>query len=153
VVGAIGLDYPLTYVDEVQAQVREQLFPVLGLSYAVLLVLVLMLATALARPLKRLTVATERIAEGDYDVDLSRVSRTRFPDEMATLAASFQVMADQVAQRERSLTQEVTRLKVEIDHARREEAVREITETDFFADLSAKAVQMRRRRRGDDVDA
>ena len=116
----------------------------------VLLVLVLLLATALARPLKRLTVATERIAEGDYDVDLSGVSRSRFPDEMATLAASFQVMADQVAQRERSLAQEVTRLKVEIDHARREEAVREITETDFFADLSAKAAQMRRRRRGDD---
>lgn len=149
VVGAIGLDYPLTYVDEVQSEVRSQLFPVLFVSYVVLLVLVLLLATALARPLKRLTTASNRIAEGDYDVDLSRVSRTRFPDEMAMLAASFQVMVDRVAQRERSLTQEVKRLKVEIDHARRDEAVREITETDFFADLAAKAAQMRSRRRDD----
>ena len=75
---------------------------------------------------------------------------TRFPDEMYTLAESFTSMAAKVAARERSLTQEVQRLKVEIDHARREEAVKQITESDSFAELARKAAEMRRRNRGED---
>jgi len=34
---------------------------------------------------------------------------------------------------------------VEIDNTKREETVREITETDFFADLAAKAEDLRGR--------
>jgi len=68
-------------------------------------------------------------------------------DEMFTLAESFAEMAKKVGLRERSLTREVQRLKVEIDHARREEAVKEITESDFFSDLTAKAAEMRRKAR------
>lgn len=146
VVGAIGIDYPMTYVSEVQRDVQRQLWPVLGASYVALLVLVLLMSTWLTRPLKRLTAATQRIADGDYDVDLSGVARTRFPDEMASLTESFVTMRDKVRAREQSLTQEVRRLKVEIDQTRREQAVREITETDFFSDLTAKAAEMRRRR-------
>ena len=37
------------------------------------------------------------------------------------------------------------RLRVEIDNTKREETVREITETDFFADLAAKAEDLRGR--------
>jgi HAMP domain-containing protein len=143
-VGAIGVDYPLTYVTAVQADVQRQLYPVLGISYVVLLALVLVLSTSLTRPLKRLTAATERIAAGEYDLDVQAMVRTRFPDEMYTLAESVSTMAAKVGARERSLTREVQRLKVEIDAVKREEAVKEITESDFFSDLTSKAADMRR---------
>lgn len=148
-VGAIGVDYPLTYVAAVQADVQRQLYPVLGISYVVLLALVLVLSTSLTRPLKRLTAATERIAAGEYDLDVQAMVRTRFPDEMYTLAESVSTMAAKVGARERSLTREVQRLKVEIDAVKREEAVKEITESDFFSDLTSKAADMRRSFRGD----
>jgi methyl-accepting chemotaxis protein len=144
-VGAIGIDYPLTYVAEVQRSVQQQLYPVLALSYLVLLVLVLILSTSLTRPLKKLTAATRRVSDGEYDLDVKSLVTSRFPDEMYELAESFTLMARKVGARERSLTQEVQRLKVEIDDARREQAVKEITETDFFSDLTAKAAEMRRR--------
>ena len=146
-IGGLGLDYPQTYVGLIQDGVRQQLFPVLAGSYIVLLLMVLMLSTTIARPLKKLTVATRRVADGEYDLDVRGIVQTHFPDEMATLAESFAEMAAKVAQRERSLTREVQRLKVEIDHARREEAVKEITESDFFSDLTAKAAELRRRAR------
>jgi HAMP domain-containing protein len=148
-VGAIGVDYPLTYVSAIQADVQRQLYPVLGISYVVLLALVLVLSTSLTRPLKRLTAATERIAGGEYDLDVQAMVHTRFPDEMYTLAESVSTMAAKVGARERSLTREVQRLKVEIDTAKREEAVKEITESDFFSDLTSKAADMRRSFRGD----
>lgn len=153
VVGALGVDYPLTYVQQVRETVQQQLYPVLGVSYVVLLALVLVLSTSLTRPLKRLTAATERIAGGEYDLDVQAMVRARFPDELYTLAESVSSMAAKVGARERSLTQEVQRLKIEIDATRREAAVKEIVETDFFADLTEKAAEMRRRVRGEDADA
>ena len=56
-------------------------------------------------------------------------------------------MAKKVGARERSLTQEVQRLKVEIDQSRREEAVSQITDNDDFAALAVKAQEMRKRMR------
>lgn len=148
-VGGIGVDYPLTYVDQVKRDVLIRLLPVLVGSYLVLLAIVLALSTALVRPLKRLTKATARIAEGEYDLNVRRIVRTRFPDEMYALAESVAIMASKVGAREKSLTQEVQRLKVEIDESRRIEAVQEITGNDSFTALAAKAAEMRRRMRED----
>ena len=152
VVGAIAMDYPLAHVGEVQQSLRSVLIPVMAGSYAVLLLLVVLFATSLTRPLKRLTAASKRVAEGEYDLDVRAIVPDRFRDEMGTLAHAFANMAAKVGLRERSLVSEVRRLKVEIDHARKEQAVREITESDSFADLVAKAAEMRQRARGDSGD-
>lgn len=146
-VGAIGVDYQLAYVQQVRDGVRQQLFPVLIVSYLVLMGIVTLLSSALVRPLRRLTQAAGRIAEGEYDLDLEQITATRFPDEMHDLGQSFAVMAEKVAARERTLTKEVQRLKVEIDATKRAKAVEEITGTDFFSDLTAKASKMRARMR------
>ena len=145
VVGAIGIDYPLAYLEEVRAGAIRVVAPILVVGYVLLLVLVLVVSTWLTRPLKRLTKATTRIAEGEYDLDLSGVMSTRFPDEMAVLAESFATMADKVRIREKELTRQVTQLRVEIDAAKRDQAVTEITESDFFTSLAAKAQAMRSR--------
>lgn len=149
-VGAVGLDYPQTYVSEVQDNVRRQLFPILLGSYIVLLLMVLAMSSLVTRPVRRVTQATRRIADGEYDIDVRALVRSRFPDELYTLAESVSDMAAKVAHREQSLTREVKRLKVEIDSAKREEAVKQIVDTDFFTDLSAKAAEMRLRRRGEE---
>jgi len=146
-IGGVGVDYPMTYVDEVVSDVQRRLFPVLVGSYALLLGLVLLLSTALVRPLRRLTDAARRMADGEYDLDVRQLVSTRFPDEMYELADAFGEMAEKVGARERSLSQEVQRLKVEIDHQKREEAVRQITDSDSFADLTQRAAEMRRRMR------
>jgi HAMP domain-containing protein len=146
VIGALGVDYSLDYVDDVQSQVQREMFPVLGAAYLFLLALVLVISSAVVRPLRRLTEATGRIAEGEYDLDVASITPTRFPDEMTQLARSFAVMAAKVAQRERTLTRQVQQVRIEIDAARKEESVRDIVESDFFADIAAKGAQMRRRR-------
>ncbi|MCG3210464.1 MAG: hypothetical protein FOGNACKC_04095 [Anaerolineae bacterium] len=51
--------------------------------------------------------------------------------------------------REQSLKREIQQLKIEIDEAKRQQQVSEIVETDFFADLQARAREIRgRSRRG-----
>ena len=146
VVAAVGVDYPLSYLEDVRSGAVRVVVPLLLAGYVLLLILVLVVSTWLTRPLKRLTVATTRIAEGEYDLDLSEVLKTRFPDEMAVLAESFTRMAEKVRIRERTLTQQVKQLRVEIDAAKREQAVAEITESDYFASIAAKADAMRRRK-------
>ena len=68
---------------------------------------------------------------------------------MYELAESVARMAAKVGAREATLTREVQRLKIEIDYGRREEAVKEITESDAFNELTAKALEFRRRMRED----
>ena len=145
VVAAVGVDYPLSYLEDVRSGAVRVVVPLLLAGYVLLLILVLVVSTWLTRPLKRLTVATTRIAEGEYDLDLSEVLKTRFPDEMAVLAESFTRMAEKVRIRERTLTQQVRQLRVEIDAAKRERAVAEITESEHFASIAAKADALRRR--------
>jgi hypothetical protein len=85
------------------------------------------------------------VADGDYAVDLTGAIKATFPDEMSELAHAFIVMVDKVGDRERTLVRQVQVLKVEIDEKQRKQAVVEIVDSDFFADLTAKAGAMRRK--------
>jgi HAMP domain-containing protein len=145
VVGAIGVDYDLKYVDEVRGKVLKVLYPVFAGSYVILLLMVFWLSGWLTQRLGRLSSATRRVAEGDYDVDLNATAKSTFPDEMSELANAFLVMVEKVGTRERTLVQQVQVLKVEIDENKRRQAVVEIVESDFFNDLTAKATAMRRK--------
>lgn len=152
VVGAVGVDYEASYVDDVRQRSIRVLYPVLGLSYLALIVLVVVLSGRLTMRLARLSTATQRVAAGDYEVDVSGAAHSRWSDEMTELADSFQLMTEKVGTRERTLVQEVAVLKVEIDQARRERSVAEITDTDFFSNLSAKAALMRAKVKEHDDD-
>jgi two-component system OmpR family sensor kinase len=63
-------------------------FVTLGIS----IILALLIARSIARPLQRMTAATEEIARGNYDQALD----ITFPDEIERLAASFNTMAHEV---------------------------------------------------------
>ena len=142
-VGALGVDYPLSYVNDVRSRVLKVLYPVFGASYLVLLVLVYFMAGLVTRRLGRITSVTQMVADGDYSVDVTDFAKAYFRDEMTELADNFQVMTLKVGERERSLTRTVAVLRVEIDEAKRMDAVKEIVDSDFFNHLTQKAAAMR----------
>jgi two-component system, cell cycle response regulator len=64
-------------------------------------------------------------------------------DALGLLARRFASMADEVRAREERLRREVRELRIEIDHARQAQRVAEITDTDFFRELRARAGELR----------
>lgn len=66
-------------------------------------------------------------------------------DALGQLARVVQRMGREVQAREQRLHQQVQQLCIEVDAANREREVAEITETDFFQDLHAKAKALRAR--------
>jgi two-component system cell cycle response regulator len=72
-------------------------------------------------------------------------------DALGQLARVFQKMARQVDAREQSLRQQVQDLRVEIDEVKKARQVAEITETEYFRELCAKAERLRQRQQQDDA--
>jgi HAMP domain-containing protein len=144
-VGAVGLDFELVHVDEVQNAILGSTGQAFLLIYALLLLLVLVLSRVLTGPIVRLTAAAERVGEGHYDQDFGRLRQRRFRDEIGVLAEVFRRMSEKVDVREQNLRREVQSLRIEIDEGKRAQQVQEIVETDFFRELQARAQQMRNR--------
>ncbi len=144
-VGAVGVDFELAHVDEVQDALLRSTGRAFLLTYAALLLLVLVLSRILTGPIVRLTAAAERVGEGHYDQDFGALRQRRFRDEIGLLADVFQGMTEKVGLRERTLRREVQELRIEIDETKRAEQVEAIVESDFFRDLQARARQMRLR--------
>ena len=67
------------------------------IAVAISVVLAVILAARLTRPLRHMALAAERIAAGDYGARVSRGG----PDELASLADSFNRMASSLAEHER----------------------------------------------------
>ena len=65
-------------------------------------------------------------------------------DALGGLARTFARMADEVRAREARLQAEVRELRIEIDSARQTTRVAEITGSDYFKDLRARAADLRR---------
>jgi len=98
-----------------------------------------LLARRLSRPVGILTAAATTIEAGD-ELDpeaLNRIGQSH--DDVGRLARVFGRMAAQVAERERTLRAQVSALRVEIDQQRRQKAVDEVTDTEFFRDLQGRA--------------
>ena len=64
-------------------------------------------------------------------------------DELGRLARVFQQMAREVRAREQRLIEQVRELRIEIDEARQDRQVAEITESEFYRKLSAEADALR----------
>lgn len=84
----------------------------------------------------------KRVAEGTYDRQFT--PQTDYEDHsIAALVADFAQMAIQVQQREEALRREVAELRIEINQAKRQREVEQITETDYFQALQSKARRLR----------
>jgi two-component system OmpR family sensor kinase len=62
------------------------------IAFVISILLAYLIARSIAKPLQRITLATEEIARGDYDQQLNITS----PDEVRRLATSFNAMAQEV---------------------------------------------------------
>ncbi|HEX2979089.1 MAG TPA: HAMP domain-containing protein, partial [Anaerolineaceae bacterium] len=134
VVGAMGMDFEASYVNQVRQAILDKIFMAFAIAYLILFLLVFGVSQMLTSPIRKLTRMAEKISEGDYEQDFSQVSHQRFPDEIGTLTSVFVVMVNKVYQREQSLRAQVEQLKIEIDDAKRQRQINEIADTDFFRD-------------------
>jgi len=92
----------------------------------------------------RVMQAAAAVETGDFQCDSLDSVATR-DDALGQLARVFQNMARQVYAREQSLRQQVQELQIEIDEVKKARQVAEITETEYFRDLCAKAQRLRQR--------
>jgi two-component system cell cycle response regulator len=91
--------------------------------------------------------AAGAVEAGTFDCDSLNPVAAR-DDALGQLARVFQNMARQVYAREQSLRQQLQELRIEIDEVKKARQVAEITETEYFRDLCAKAQRLRQRRGG-----
>ncbi len=148
VVGGLGMDMKADYVKQVQQAILDKIVVSFLITYATLFGLVYLLSRGLTRPVTALTAVAEKVAEGEYDQDLSKLYSGRMRDEVSTLAQVFDLMIDKVHAREEHLKRQVQELRIEIDQAKKERHVQEIVESDYFKELRATAKEMRKRARG-----
>lgn len=117
-------------------------------TFVVGFILAVVLARSVVWPILRLTVAAREIEKGEWDkANVDQLAQSRGRDEVAGLARVFASMAKQIQAREQQLRQQVRELQIEIDEAKRERQVAEITDTEFFQDLATKARKMREQRK------
>ncbi|HUH95793.1 MAG TPA: cyclic nucleotide-binding domain-containing protein [Anaerolineales bacterium] len=93
---------------------------------------------------------SQKISAGDYSFieNTLTVSRAEGTDEdkASQLLSAFFQMVRNVKDREDQLKQQVERLILQIDEARRKQEFEEITSTDFYADLKEQAKKLRAQR-------
>jgi HAMP domain-containing protein len=114
-------------------------------SAGILVAVVYLIARRIVRPVLVITDTAAAIEDGEFELSALDAVTVR-SDEIGQLARIFQKMAKQVYQREQRLKRQVAELTIEIDQTRKEQQVAEITETDYFKELTQKAKDLRNRR-------
>ncbi|MBN1487056.1 MAG: HAMP domain-containing protein [Anaerolineae bacterium] len=142
-VGAMGVDFLADYVKEVQQAIINNILMAFGVTYLVLFLMVFLMSNTLTQPVITLTKAAEQVAEGNYEQNISILHEGRLRDEVATMAEVFEMMIGKIYAREQSLKSEVRKLRIEIDEAKKQRHVEEITESEYFRSLQATAKKMR----------
>ena len=93
-VGTIIVSRPLSQLSSSTLTILEQIVPSLLLALAAAGALGVFLSRRISEPVHELSVASERIARGLYDIDL----RSKGNDELGTLALRFEEMAQRLKQ-------------------------------------------------------
>lgn len=91
---------------------------------------------------QKLTGAASAVEAGSFQASVLDDVALR-DDELGRLARVFQQMAREVRAREERLIEEVRDLRIEIDDARQNRQVAEITESDFYRRLTSEAEVLR----------
>jgi len=108
------------------------------------------LSSSISKPVSALVEASQAVKAGNFkEINLSETEKRK--DELGGLARVFSSMVAQVFKREQELKEEVQDLRIkiklfiEIDEAKKERDVREITETDYFYELVKRVDELRNR--------
>jgi methyl-accepting chemotaxis protein len=148
VIGGTLVAIPIERVEEALRQQLQLTAVVAVVVLGVGLLVSVILARRVTRPVAQLTAAAADIEAGIFAVeDLAGAAQR--PDELGQLARVFQRMAREVYAREQRLKQEVQQLRIEIDEVKKARQVMEITETEYFQHLREHAREMRERAKGE----
>ncbi len=102
---------------------------------------------------------SQHIAAGNYDFVQRRVEENQstivntdltYQARASAFLSSFFKMVEGVKKREESLKQQLQQLTIEIDEVKRQRAVKELTETEFFEHLQTTARKLREDRAAKD---
>lgn len=108
--GAVLLSQPLSDLAAVLADLRVRLALSAGAAAVLSALVGLVLSRAIARPVRELTIAADRLASGDFDYPLTTTS----PEELAGLARSFGSMRDELRRTLQARTDLVTNVSHEL---------------------------------------
>ncbi|WOD37063.1 hypothetical protein [Nodosilinea sp. E11] len=139
----IGADLTAEYLSDIKRGILQRMIWTFIICYIILFTLIYIMSDGFTRRAINLAQAANKISEGNYEQDLLGNSKVVIEDEITQLADIFKVMLDKVRTREFKLKQQVSDLKIEIDGKKRLEAVKEITDNDFFKELTEKAKAIR----------
>jgi hypothetical protein len=128
-----------------QARIWDTGLRVVVIVLACLSAIVPLMAAIITSPLKTVTRAARALELGGSPDRQELLHAAQGSDEVSQLASVFGRMADEVQAREARLKRQVVELKIEIDLARQEAQVAEVTESDFFRELQQKAKRQRLR--------
>lgn len=99
---------------------------------------------------------TQKIAEGDYSIieqtQPADSGMSTDEDKASQLLSAFFQMVRSVKAREDNLKQQLERLSLEIDEARRKQEFEDLTSTDFYANLKEQAKKLRAQRNANEKD-
>ena len=102
-------------------------------------------SSIISGPIGSLVNGFKAVEEDAYDsIKLDGIVERK--DEFGWMARVFIQMARQVFVREQTLKQEVAYLRIEVDEAKRNVQVKQITETEYFQDLLKKVDDLRKKR-------
>lgn len=92
------------------------------------------------------------VAEGKYDQAMKSIQDAgETPNRaLAAVADAVESMVKAVREREEQLKREVAQLRIQIDEKKREKQVQEITETDYFQQLTQRAKDLRQKTSDDE---
>ncbi len=110
VVGAVALSQSLNDVTAVLADLRARLIVAAGVSLALSALVGLVLARAIARPVRELTQAAEQLAKGNFVCPVD----TRAPGELGELARAFRSMSGDMQRMLQARTDLVTNVSHEL---------------------------------------
>ena len=92
-IASVTFNVPLADIEKAEADAQQGLWLVSALVLALGSIAAWWLARSLTRPLARLTAASERLAEGDFDAVVGSTTR----DEIGTLGRAFEEMRRRLA--------------------------------------------------------
>lgn len=145
-VAIVGVDMEAGEILQLQARIRNISIAVFLLAFASVFLAVIFISGAITKPLTQITDAAH-VLETDEPYDPNQLNDvTDNADELGMLARVFNEMAIQIQQREQSLKEQVSQLRIEIDETKRKKQVSEIVDSEYFKELKEKTNTLRRKR-------
>jgi len=112
VIGFVRVALPLSEIQTSVSQLRRIILTAGLLTVLLAVAVALLIAERTARPLRRLTRAAERLAEGDLSARLLPTSQ----DEIGQLTLAFNHMAEQLHEKMMTLSREQSRMTAVLEH-------------------------------------